>query len=76
MLKSLMKSGMAGNTIVSANMATKPKQLRITSVFQEEWLIFSFSVIESALSLSHAKSLKHQVFPKSQSYLKNPEINF
>ena len=45
MLKSRMKSGMAGNTIVSPYIAIKPKQLRIASVLQDERLIFSFSVI-------------------------------
>jgi len=56
--KSEMNEGIAGNTIVSAYIAIRPKQLRVTSTNHAELVIFSDSSTIPKYTQSQVRSLK------------------
>ncbi|MGA6990027.1 MAG: hypothetical protein WBX81_06405, partial [Nitrososphaeraceae archaeon] len=65
MLKSLMKSGMAGKIIVSSNITINPQELKMTSMLHPEQKSVSFSNLVMILSplsasiLHLSMTLKH-----------------
>lgn len=78
MLKSRMKSGMAGKIIVSSNITISPKQLRITSMLQPELWILSSNLVMfpstlSAIIILHLRVTQTHIINASK---RSPLITF